>query len=202
MRLGRSGGVRCRFSPMSRQMRNCGPLVRAAAKLLVAPTIWGNNAGGLPDAAPRYLTRTPEDRLDANINLNLRSVFVGCQVAAKCFGEMGGSIINISSRASKGPRLKNVPYGASKAVVSSLTESFALELISRIRVNPVAPGPIPTENFLDSTNFPDGKSIEKLIGVPLRCLGTPDDIGHAMVFFASDAADWITGQCLFVSGGL
>jgi 7-alpha-hydroxysteroid dehydrogenase len=113
-----------------------------------------------------------------------------------------GSIINISSRAAMGGNIKNGPYGASKAAVNNLTSSLALELAPNIRVNAVAPGPIPTENFNQSTSFPEGKPIEKIIGVPLGRLGTPDDIGHAVVFMASDAASWVTGQCLYVTGGL
>lgn len=169
---------------------------------LGTPSIWVNNAGGLPDATPRYLTRTPEDRFDAQIDLNLKAVFIGCQVAAGCFGEDGGSIINISSISAKGPQLKNGPYSASKAAVNSLTQSFALELAPKIRVNAVAPGPIPTENFLQSTSFPQDQPIEELIAVPLGRLGTPEDIGYSTVFIASDAAAWITGQCLYVTGGL
>ena len=56
--------------------------------------IWVNNAGGLPDATPRYLTRTPEDRWDAQMNLNLKAVFIACQVAAANMTE--GAIINIT----------------------------------------------------------------------------------------------------------
>ena len=61
--------------------------------------IWVNNAGGLPDATPRYLTRTPEDRWDAQIDLNLKAVFIACQVAATNMTE--GVIINISSSSAK-----------------------------------------------------------------------------------------------------
>jgi len=86
--------------------------------------------------------------------------------------------------------------------VNNLTQSLALELAPNIRVNAVAPGPIPTENFNQSTSFPEGKPIEKIIGVPLGRLGTPEDIGNAVVFMASDAASWVTGQCLYVTGGL
>ena len=63
---------------------------------LCTPSIWVNNAGGLPDATPRYLTRTPDDRFDAQKDLNLRAVFIGCQIAAGCFGEDGAAIVNIS----------------------------------------------------------------------------------------------------------
>jgi len=163
--------------------------------------VWGNNAGGLPDATPRYLTRTPEDRWDAQMDLNLKAVFLACQVAAENMEE--GAIINISSSSAKAQgSLKNGPYGASKAAVNSLTQTFALELSPKIRVNAVAPGPVPTQNFNEPTNFPEDQPIEKLLRVPLGRLGTPDDIGHAVVFMAAPASSWITGQCLYVTGGL
>ena len=165
-------------------------------------SIWVNNAGGLPDATPRYLTRTPEDRWDAQMALNLKAVWAGALVAAEHMTD-GGSIINISSSASRARgAVKNGPYAAAKAAVNSLTSTLALELAPRIRVNGVAPGPIPTENFNESTNFPDDKPLEKLLGVPMGRLGEPDDIGNAVVFLASDQASWITGQTLFVTGGL
>ncbi|MFT5011407.1 MAG: 7-alpha-hydroxysteroid dehydrogenase [Patiriisocius sp.] len=163
--------------------------------------IWVNNAGGLPDATPRYLTKTPEDRWDAQMDLNLKAVFVACQIAANNMTE--GAIINISSSAAKSQgSVKNGPYSASKAAVNSLTQTFALELSPNIRVNAVAPGPVPTPNFQDSTNFPEGQDIQKLLRVPLARLGTPEDIGNAVVFMASPASSWITGQCLYVAGGL
>ncbi len=173
----------------------------SAALAQGAIDIWVNNAGGLPDATPRYLTKTPEDRWDAQMDLNLKAVFMACQMAATHMEQ--GSIINISSSAanSKGS-LKNGPYAASKAAVNSLTQTLALELAPNIRVNAIAPGPIPTPNFNESTNFPDDQPLEKLLRVPLGRMGTPDDIGTAVVFMASPAASWVTGQCLYVTGGL
>ena len=164
--------------------------------------IWVSNAGGLPDATPRYLTRTPEDRWDAQMDLNLKSVWLSAVIAARHMGERGGRIVNISSRAAMGASVKNGPYAASKAAVNSLTATLALELAPRVRVNAVAPGPIPTDNFNQSTNFPADRPLEKILNVPLARLGTPDDIGNAVVFMASDASSWVTGQCLYVTGGL
>ena len=110
----------------------------------------------------------------------------------------GGAIINISSSSSKNMRgnLKNGPYGASKAAVNSLTATLALELAPKIRVNAIAPGPIPTENFKDSMNMHTEER-----PIPLNRWGSPEDIGAAVVFMASNASSWVTGQCLFVDGG-
>ena len=193
-------GRRAAYVPVDVTLGEQLDLLVAAAKDLGGLDIWVNNAGGLPDATPRYLTRTPEDRWDAQLDLNLKAVWSGAVKAAAAMQR--GSIVNISSRAAMGPQLKNGPYGASKAAVNSLTQTLAAELAPDVRVNAVAPGPIPTENFNQSTNFPEGKPVEQLIGVPLGRLGAPEDIGHAVVFMASPAADWITGQCLYVTGGL
>lgn len=165
-------------------------------------SIWVNNAGGLPDATPRYLTRTTEEQWDAQMDLNLKAVWAGVTTAAK-YMEEGGAIVNLSSRAAFGGHLRNGPYSAAKAAVNSLTETFALELAPKIRINAVAPGPIPTENLLASVRVsPEQiKELEAQFPVPLRRLGTPADIGGAVVFLASPAASWITGQCLYVTGG-
>ena len=133
---------------------------------------WVNNAGGLPDGTPRYLTKTSFEEFEAQINLNFTAVFNGCVTAAKKMKE-GGTIINISSSSSKNMRgnLKNGPYGASKAAVNSLTATLALELAPKIRVNAIAPGPIPTENFKDSMNMHTEereKELKKYIPIPLN----------------------------------
>jgi len=170
-------------------------------------SIWVNNAGGLPDGTPRYLTKTSPDQFNAQLELNIKAAWSGCVVAAKYMSENGGSIINISSTSSKnmGPNIKNGPYGASKAAINSLTATFSIELAPHIRVNAVAPGPIPTENFIDSMNMdtPEKEEqLKKMINIPLKRWGKPEDIGAAVVFMASPASGWVTGQCLFVSGGL
>jgi len=85
--------------------------------------------------------------------------------------------------------------------VNSLTQTMAHELAPDIRVNAVAPGPIPTERFfekLDAKGYRLGDLADRM---PLG-FGTPRDIGDAVVYLASDAARWVTGQTLTVSGGL
>ena len=164
--------------------------------------IWVSNAGGLPDAIPRYLTRTPEDRWDAQMDLNLKSVWAGAVAAAKHMPE-GGVIINISSGAARSGQAKNGPYGASKAAVNHLTATLAIELAPTIRVNAVAPGPIPTQNFVESTGLDPEKddSFIARLNIPVGRLGTGRDIGAAVVFMASPASSWISGQTLYVTGG-
>ena len=167
-------------------------------------TIWVNNAGGIPDGTPRYLTRTSEANFDAQISLNLKAVWMGATVAARHMGEPGGAIVNISSRSAFGPQVKNGPYGAAKAAVNSLTSTLSVELAPKIRVNAAAPGPVPTENFDDCMGTDTEEKREKLlqmIGIPLQRYATPQDIAAAVVFMASPAASWVTGQCLYVTGG-
>ena len=170
--------------------------------------IWVSNAGGIPDGTPRYLTRTSEESWDAQISLNLKAVWMGALVAAKHMQSAedgGGVIINISSRSAQGPQVKNGPYGAAKAGVNSLTSTLAHELAPKIRVNAVGPGPIPTENFDDCMGTDSEEKREQLramIRIPLQRYGKEEDIAAAVLYLASPAASWVTGQCLFVTGGL
>jgi 7-alpha-hydroxysteroid dehydrogenase len=167
--------------------------------------IWVSNAGGIPDGTPRYLTRTSEENWDAQIGLNLKAVWMGAVVAAKHMQGNGGVIINISSRAATGPQVKNGPYGAAKAGVNSLTSTLAHELAPNIRVNAVGPGPIPTENFDDCMGTDSEEKREQLLAmirIPLKRYGKEEDIAAAVLYLASPAASWVTGQCLFVTGGL
>lgn len=171
-------------------------------------SIWVNNAGGIPDGSPRYLTRTTEEQFDAQIDLNLKAVWMGATIAAKAMGdagnEGGGAIINISSRAAFGPQIKNGPYGASKAAVNSLTSTLSVELAPKIRVNAVAPGPVLTENFYESMGIETDEqrdNLLKMIGIPLGRFGKPEEIAAAVVYMSSPAAAWVTGECLYVTGG-
>ncbi len=186
-------------------MADLETLARRTSDELGAITIWVNNAGGIPDGTPRYLTRTPEENWDAQINLNLKAVWMGAVIAARHMKEAGGVIINTSSRGSVGPQVKNGPYAAAKAGVNSLTATLSHELAPKIRVNAVAPGPIPTENFNDCMGTDDAvrrEQVREMIRIPLQRFGTEEDIAAAALYLASPAASWVTGQCLFVTGGL
>lgn len=166
-------------------------------------TLWVSNAGGADDRTPRHLADMPDRQWDYQLDLNLRAVFTGARAAARVL-EDGGSIINISSGAALKPSPNNGPYAVAKAGVDSLTRTLSSELASRgIRVNGVAPGPVPTEVFLEffGATEEDVPTLGKKLGIPLGRLGTPDDVANAVVFLASEAASWVTGQTLLVNGG-
>jgi NAD(P)-dependent dehydrogenase (short-subunit alcohol dehydrogenase family) len=113
-----------------------------------------------------------------------------------------GRIINISSRAALGKELRTV-YAATKAGLLGMTRTWALELAPYgVTVNAIGPGPIATELFL-SGNPPDSPKTKKILeSIPLKRMGEPDDIAHAVASLLDDRAGYITGQVLYVCGGL
>jgi NAD(P)-dependent dehydrogenase (short-subunit alcohol dehydrogenase family) len=162
--------------------------------------IWVNNVGGSDDKTVRELIDTPDDVFRSQLELNLVSAFQGCKAAAKRM-TAGGAIINISSGAGTRGSPRTGPYAAAKAGMNNLTQTFALELAARdIRVNTVSPGPVVTEAFQDVLGVSD-KLDQLTATIPLGRAGTPDDIAAAVVYFASPAASWVTGEHLLVAGG-
>ena len=174
-------------------------LALAAKNTFGGLQVWVNNAGGSMLRQP--MTTLPRDEWHRTIALNLTAVFDGCMSAAKHMTQ--GSIINISSGAGTGPVPGSGHYGAAKAGVNSLTWTLSAELAPNIRVNGVMPGAIPTEVMLTALNKTDDQLDELLEewNIPLGRLGTPEDIGSACVYLASDAASWISGEILRVGGG-
>ena len=156
-----------------------------------------NNAGIQTWRSLLDLTEADWDRVLAT---NLKGSFLCTQRAARCMQAEGGAIINIGSGCNKWPFLNLVDYTASKGGLEMFTKVAALELgPSRIRVNCVAPGAIEIERT--KQELPDyGGMWSKL--TPLGRIGVPRDIGLAVVFLASDAAGFITGQTIWVDGGL
>ena len=174
-------------------------LGQAAVDTFGSLTILVNNAGGSTMRMP--LTELPRQEWYETIRLNLDSVYVGCMTAVKFMKK--GSIINISSGAGTGPVPGSAHYGAAKAAVNSLTWTLSAELAPNIRVNGVAPGAIPTEVMLKALDKSEDQLDELLEewNIPLGRLGTPEDIGSACVYLASDAAGWVSGEILRVGGG-
>lgn len=157
-----------------------------------------NNAGITRD---NLLMRMKEEDFDAVIATNLKGVF-NCvkSVTRPMMKQRSGSIINISSVVGATGNAGQVNYAAAKAGVIGLTKSAAKELASRgITVNAVAPGFIVT----DMTDKLNQETKDALLGqIPLSRLGHPEEIAKVVLFLASDAASYMTGQTLHVDGGM
>lgn len=162
--------------------------------------IWVNNAGGSPVQTP--LTELPLDEWNNTMALNLTAIWQ-CSCVAQRLMRDGGRIVNISSIAAHMVVAGSGHYSAAKAGVNMLTQTFAHELGPRIRVNCIMPGAVPTEIMMEAMQLTDDDlpRLEKALRLPAGRLGTPEDLGAAVLYFTSPATEWVTGQCLSVSGG-
>jgi NAD(P)-dependent dehydrogenase (short-subunit alcohol dehydrogenase family) len=176
-------------------------LARVAVDSFGRLDIWVNNAGGSPISTP--LTKLSRADWDHAIALNLTAVWQCTTIAARHMEE-GGRVVNISSLAAISPIPGSGHYAAAKAGVNSLTGTFAKELGPKIRVNAIMPGAVPTEIMMEALNLSDEQLpvLEKNLHLPLRRLGTPEDLGAAALYFCAPASSWVTGQVLSVSGGM
>ena len=184
-------------------------LVDRALAAFTRLDLMANVAGVIGDAS---VAKTREEDLDRILAINTKGVFFGCQVAAAAMRERGGgSIVNMASLAA----FRGVPalgvYGMSKAAVVALTRTLAME-VGRfgIRVNAVAPGFVTSHmtgrHVLREDGSVDGARMEDVIAEarernPLRSVGEPEDVANAVLYLASDAARYVTGQVLHVNGG-
>ena len=162
--------------------------------------IWVNNAGGSPLQMP--LTELPREEWDATMALNLTAIWESSRIAAELM-EDGGRILNISSLAADTVFPGSGHYSAAKAGVNMLTRTFAQELGPRLRVNCIMPGAVPTEIMMQALGLKDDDlpGLEKMLRLPAGRLGTPEDLGAAALYLCSKASEWVTGQCIRISGG-
>lgn len=157
-----------------------------------------NNAGITRD---NLIMRMKEEEFDQVIETNLKGVF-NClkSVTRPMMKQRSGRIINISSVVGVMGNPGQSNYVAAKAGVIGLTKASARELASRgITVNCVAPGFIETEM---TDVLPEETRAELMKSIPLARLGSPEDVAKAVLFLASDDANYMTGQTLHVDGGM
>jgi 3-oxoacyl-[acyl-carrier protein] reductase len=163
------------------------------------------NVAGIMHRSP--VLETTEADLDRVLSINLKGVFFGSQAAARVMVEQGsGSIVNMASAAVDQPAPGLVCYGMAKVALVQLTKILATEVGPQgVRVNAVAPGFIDTNMTLGS--IPDEETKSALAdrmsrGTPLRAVGEADDIAYAVLYLASDASKFMTGQILRPNGGV
>lgn len=157
-----------------------------------------NNAGITRDG---LLMRMKEEDFDAVVNTNLKGVFHCTKTVSKLMmKKRSGRIINMASVVGIMGNAGQTNYAAAKAGVIGFSKSAAKELAARgITVNVVAPGFIDT----DMTAAMTDKAKElTLTGIPMKKMGTPEDVANAVLFLASDCASYITGQTVNVDGGM
>ena len=159
-----------------------------------------NNAAWASPQA--HILEMDEEHWDTVIRSNLKSVYLHCHRAANIMVDRGtrGSIVNISSFAAARAHRYMAAYDATKGGMEAMTRTMAIDLAPfGIRLNVVGPGAIHTEEY-----EPQGEEAKRRRGqtVPLGRVGYPEDIAGAVAFLASDDASYITGQVLYVDGGM
>jgi NAD(P)-dependent dehydrogenase (short-subunit alcohol dehydrogenase family) len=180
-----------------------GDAARQAVQALAAQrnvTCLVNNAGMVEVAAVEAI---PPDALQRTVALNLAAPIILLQGLLPGMRAAGtGRVVNIGSRAALGKPGRTV-YGATKAALAGMTRTWALELASAgITVNAVAPGPVATELF-ELSNPDDGSAMVNVRDrIPAGRLGRPEEVAHAVSMFLDARAGFITGQVLYVCGGM
>ncbi|HMM21419.1 MAG TPA: 3-oxoacyl-[acyl-carrier-protein] reductase [Selenomonadales bacterium] len=173
-------------------------LVKTAMEAFGRVDILVNNAGITRDG---LLIRMKEEDWDAVLTTNLKGVFNCTKAAARVMmKQKSGKIINMASVIGQMGNAGQANYAAAKAGVIGFTKATARELASRgITANAVAPGFILTDM---TAAIPEQAKEEHAKQIPLGRAGTPEDVAAAVLFLASDAANYITGQTINVDGGM
>jgi 3-oxoacyl-[acyl-carrier protein] reductase len=159
-----------------------------------------NNVGIV---APASFDDVDVDDFDRIMHLNARTAILAAKAFVPTMRRLGGGrIVMNTSRVTLG-KVHRTLYSASKGALQSMARTWALELAGDgITVNCVAPGPIATTAFWRN-NPPDSDYTRNLVAsIPLKRMGTPEDVANAVSFFCSDGASFVTGQTLFVCGGV
>jgi 3-oxoacyl-[acyl-carrier protein] reductase len=171
---------------------------RVAANFPVTALV--NNVGIV---RPALFDAIDADDFDRVLHLNTRTALLAAQALVPVMRRLGGGrIVMNTSRVTLGKAARSI-YSASKGALQSMARTWALELArDQITVNCVAPGPIATTAFWKN-NPPEAAPTRDLIAaIPLQRMGTPEDVANAVSFFCAPASGFVTGQTLFVCGGV
>lgn len=199
-----SGGGKARFAETDVTDRDrVKAMIAAATEAFGKLDILVNNAGYSHVNKP--LTEVSEEDFDRVYNVNVKAIYLSTLAAVPLFrAQGGGCIINTSSTAALRPRPGLVWYNSSKGAVNIMTKSMAVELApDKIRVNAICPVMGETallETFMGGPDTPE-KRAKFEATIPMGRISQPEDIANAALYFADDAANFITGVCMEVDGG-
>jgi NAD(P)-dependent dehydrogenase (short-subunit alcohol dehydrogenase family) len=179
---------------------DCERLVQQTRAEMGRLDILVNNAGG---ASTKPLADWTETEWHQVIDLNIGSVWFLSRLASQPMLEQGrGAIVNISSGSSFFGFPMGAPYGASKAAVNNLTMSMAAAWTPKgVRVNSVASGAVRTDMLIEDSRRHGLDENALGAGNAMGRIGEPEEIAYAVLFFASDASSFCSGQTLWVNGG-
>ena len=159
-----------------------------------------NNAG-IYQFAP--IDEVTEDLFHRQFRLNVLGLLLATKEAVKLMGPAGGNIINMSSVVAEARFPNSSVYSATKGAVDAITRSLAAELGPRkISVNSINPGMVETEGVHAAGLTGSEMQSQVIAQTPLGRIGQPNDIAGAAVFLASSESEWLTGETMFISGGL
>jgi glucose 1-dehydrogenase/3-oxoacyl-[acyl-carrier protein] reductase len=192
-----AGGKAIAIQGNLREVDACRKVVDAAATFLGGLDILVNNSG--VTRSVEFL-ETSQETYDEVFDLNIRGYFFCAQTALPyLIRRGGGSILNITSVHGFAGYTHHAAYAATKGAIIAFTRELAIELAPKhVRVNSIGPGLIEVPRYFDDPNYTTEIGAAR---VPWGRVGRPADIGSAAAFLVSDAADFVTGQVLYVDGG-
>lgn len=189
-------GAQCAFEALDVTEPQQWAQAVAAAQRLGPLSGLVNNAGVY---RPLPLAQMTVEEFERHVRVNQTGVFLGIQAMAAALGNRGGSIVNISSTVGLRSAPNAIAYTATKWAVRGMTKAAALELVDQgIRVNSVHPGPIDTDMLLVRSAEDNHK---RTMQVPMKRLGTADEVAGLVLFLLSDESRYMTGSELAIDGG-
>ena len=192
-----SGGRATVFSGDLADVAECRRIVDEAAAELGGLDIVVNNSGVTKTRDPLALTEPEYAEL---FDVNVRAAYFCSQQAIPHLERGGGAIVNVSSIHGGAGFPGHAAYAATKGALNAFTRALAVDLApKRIRVNAVAPGLIEVPRYFEMPNYSSERTARR---VPWGRMGEPADVARVVAFLVSPAADYVTGQLLYVDGGI
>lgn len=199
----REGGDAHAFLADVSSRNDCRDMIACAEHMYGGLHILFNNAG-IMHSADSDAVNTPEDIFDVTLQVNVKSILLGCKFGIPAMKKSGGgSIINTASFVARlGAATPQIAYTASKGAVLAMTRELAVTHAREgIRVNSLSPGPLRTDLLMDFLDTAEKKN-RRLVHVPMGRFGEAAEMAYAALYLASDESSYTTGTEFLVDGGI